>query len=116
MLTGMLLHEVPAASPVDAPFDLRSDLQRSVGDVEDYSHLLQDFEHLGLAEPSFITRLASPLGVEGGPVEDDTPGLLTDLPHFEDRGRECFEEGIFPVELPGSRLISRHIVTCPGDI
>jgi len=112
VLSGVLLHVVPASSPVDAPLYLRSDLEQLIGHMEDDTDLFEDFEDFGLAESSFIGRLATPLGVEGGLVEDDPPGLLTDLADIEDLCRERIKEGIFPEELPGTGVFSRHIATC----
>ena len=115
VLAGVLLHEIPASSPVDAPLDLRADLERLIGHMEDHTDLFKDLEYFSLAESPFIAGLTAPFRIEGGAVEDDPPGLLPDFADVENRRREGIEEGIFPEELLSTRLFSRHSATCTGS-
>ena len=56
MLTGVLLHVIESAGPVDRPIN-RPARQRHVEAVGDPLALVHDIEHSGRAEPAGIVRL-----------------------------------------------------------
>lgn len=73
MLSGVLLHMIESAGPLDATFDWAGG-EFLVDDVDDVVALIADVEDVGFSEEADIVRLAAGGGIEGGLVENDFPG------------------------------------------
>src|SRR5580700_9754858 len=105
MLSGVLLHVVEAARPLDATFDGAGG-EFLVDDVDDVVVLIADVEDVGFREETDVVRLAAGGGIEGGLVENDFPGRNRAAGAgdggagfaSEDAGFEVLEVGIVVIE------------------
>ena len=92
VLSGVLLHVVPAAGPVE--LESNRPLDRRVGKiVTDFLSCLPYIEHPRFSERTVIGRLAAPFGVEDGVGDDgERPSILfADVDHL---GREFGQKTI----------------------
>ena len=98
MLPAVLLHEVEPPGPVDGPLH---GLPHGQGPVAEVDHLAVPLPGVGdvyAAQGAVVGGLAAALGVEGGAVQGDGPGVLL-LDAGADRGGEGLAEGVVVVEF-----------------
>ena len=100
MLSGVLLHMVEAAGPVQRTGDGAADFHRLVAGVENDTALFMNIGDMGAAQGAVVRRLAAALGVEGGAVQRDGKAALGRLA-AQDRGGEFLQKGVGVVELFG---------------
>ena len=89
VFAAVLLHEVKPAGKVHLPGHALPYGKGSGADVDDLPVPLPDVRDGSAAQQALVRRLAAPLGVEGGPVQDHLPAPLL-LPAGEDGpGKFC---------------------------
>ena len=69
MFTGVLLHMVAAARPINAAFHRLPNRQRCADSVGDHAAMLLHIRYKGGAQHTGIAGLAAALRVKGGPVQ-----------------------------------------------
>src|SRR5882724_5185770 len=80
VLTGMLLHVIEAAFPVDAASNARVFLELAIDEMRDGAVFsIDDVEHGRVTQGSSVERLAARGGIERGTIERDLPPIA--LPH-----------------------------------
>ena len=104
MLSGVLLHVIEPAHPVDLA--AHAVLGQWGGqEMDDPVVLVRDIPHLHTSKPPGVEGLAAGGRVEGGAVEIDPPPIVRTV---DDVGLELAEVGVGVVETlghPGFRLL-----------
>src|SRR5690242_7374239 len=120
MLTGVLLHVVEPALPVDDTMDLVADSQscntgarQHVNDVVTILVVVY-IDHAGAAEQTDIEGLAARGGIKAAPVQGDQRAIGLTL-HVQDRGIELQEIRIGVIEAFGHDLAASSGSTTPAS-
>lgn len=110
VLSGVLLHMVEAAGPVDGAIHVFANFHRVFDSVEDHAVFLVDVGDGKAVHRAVVGGLAAAFGIEGGAVQRHQVSALARLTG-EDRGGEVPQKGVGVIELfrfHGGTFLSRQ--------
>ena len=109
VLSGVLLHMVKPADPVDGSHHHRAGFHRTVAGVENHAVSLMDIRHTHAAQGAVVRRLSAPLGIEGGAVQSHPPAVLRGLTGLN-RGGKFPQKGVLVVQFFCLHDLSPHSI------
>ena len=98
MLSGVVLHEIKAAIPIDGPVYTAADIQRAVTGVDHSPIPFMHLQNFDRAKGAQVIRLTAALRVESGLIQQNIVSFFALYTAF-DYGRKVGQILIFFVKL-----------------